>query len=343
MDADIYSLRNDVIPEFHYTYDDWLQYAPAGVMFGLKSFGYEGRSSWDRMLVSDALSIAIMAIAVNGIKYTTARMRPDQSARNSFPSGHTATAFMSATILSKEYRWRSPWFSIGGYTAAALTGVSRIMNNRHWLSDVIAGAVIGIGSVHLGYYLTDLIFKDRKINERFVESMYSYDATIKHYVVELLFARRFILGYEAGIDTEPFRGSFAGVSVDIPVVPGAGITMRTSANALLYQCNADSSEPYSIISAYNVLAGGYYNLHFAKRLELQGKAMAGYVWPDADSKVMGVQSVSGLDLCAGISLGVMLDNNYKLKTFCEFESMQRGRGCPCLNTMTLGFSSAWLW
>lgn len=339
IDTDICALRNDVINDFDYSYDDWLQYAPAGVMLGLKAFGYEGRSPWDRMLVSDAISIATTVIVVNGIKYSVARMRPDQSARNSFPSGHTATAFMSATLLSKEYRWRSPWYSIGGYTAAALTGVSRIMNNRHWLSDVIAGAVIGIGSVQLGYYLTDLIFKDRDVYKRYCESAFAYAPTTKHYVAELLFARRFFV--ESSDDS--FRGSFAGLSVDIPMVPGAGLTLRTSANTLLYQNIAASLEPYAMVSYYNALAGGYYNLPFAKRIELQGKAMAGYVWQDGASTITGIREVSGLDLCAGLSLGVMLDKNFKLKMFCEFESIQCNAMFPWLNAVNLGFSSSWIW
>lgn len=105
IDSDIAALRNNWMPAFDYSYDDYLQYAPAGVMLGLKISGYEGRSEWGRMLVSDAFSAAIMAGTVNGMKYSIARMRPDGSRRNSFPSGHTATAFLTATMLHKEYGW----------------------------------------------------------------------------------------------------------------------------------------------------------------------------------------------------------------------------------------------
>ena len=154
-DTDILMLRNSIDPNFRHHYDDWTQYAPAAVMVGLKTCGYKGRSTWGRMLVSDAFSVAAMAAMVNGVKYSVQRLRPDESAYNSFPSGHTATAFMTATMLHKEYEGRSPWFSIGGYTLATLTGVSRVLNNRHWLTDVLAGAAIGIGSVHLGYFITD--------------------------------------------------------------------------------------------------------------------------------------------------------------------------------------------
>ena len=68
LDSDIAALRNNWMPAFDYSYDDYLQYAPAGVMLGLKIGGYEGRSEWGRMLASDAFSAAIMAGTVNGMK-----------------------------------------------------------------------------------------------------------------------------------------------------------------------------------------------------------------------------------------------------------------------------------
>ena len=55
----------------------------------------------------------------------------------------------------------SPWISVGGYVVATTVGVSRILNNRHWISDVLAGAGIGILSVEFGYLFADLIFKEK--------------------------------------------------------------------------------------------------------------------------------------------------------------------------------------
>lgn len=81
------------------------------------------------------------------------------------PSGHTATAFMTATMLTKEYGHRSPWVGIGAYSVATATGLMRMANNKHWLSDVLTGAGIGILSTEAGYYLADLIFRGRGINE----------------------------------------------------------------------------------------------------------------------------------------------------------------------------------
>jgi hypothetical protein len=103
-----------------------------------------------------------MAAFVNGIKYTAKEMRPDGTTRNSWPSGHTATAFVGATILHKEYGLtRSPWYSVAGYSVATATGVMRVLNNRHWVSDVLSGAGIGIMSGELAYALSDVIFKNR--------------------------------------------------------------------------------------------------------------------------------------------------------------------------------------
>lgn len=161
VDLQTRTLRTDYLPTFRYHYDDYLQFAPAVAMVALKTFGVESRSSWARMVTSGALSTGVMLSAVYVVKYGLGRLRPDGSTYNSFPSGHTAMAFTSATLLHKEYGHLSPWVSIAGYTAATVTGISRMLNNRHWLSDVVVGAGVGILSTELGYFLADKIFGSR--------------------------------------------------------------------------------------------------------------------------------------------------------------------------------------
>lgn len=151
-----------LITHFKTEIDNYTQYFGPAMVLGLKLAGVEGRSAWPRFLASTAMSYGIMAAFVNGIKYTAKEMRPDGSTANSWPSGHTATSFVGATLLHHEYGMtRSPWYSIAGYGVATATGIMRVLNNRHWVSDVMSGAGIGIMSTELAYALSDIIFKDR--------------------------------------------------------------------------------------------------------------------------------------------------------------------------------------
>ena len=157
--------RNNFIPAYENRFDDNLQLVPLVVASGLNFAGYEGRNKTGRYLASGALSYAWCALFVNSIKYSAKEMRPDGSTANSFPSGHTATAFTAATIMHKEYGLtRSPWWSIFGYGCATTTGIMRTLNNRHWISDVLVGAGLGVISTDLGYMCADWIFKKKGTN-----------------------------------------------------------------------------------------------------------------------------------------------------------------------------------
>ena len=92
-----------------------------------------------------------MAAIVFPLKKLTAVPRPDTHSLNSFPSGHTAQAFVAATFLHKEYGIENPLLSVLAYSTATGVGLLRIMNNRHWISDVLVGAGIGIIATHLAY------------------------------------------------------------------------------------------------------------------------------------------------------------------------------------------------
>ena len=111
------------------------------------------------------LSNIIMNTTVFPLKKISHRLRPDSSDYYSFPSGHTAEAFTSAEFLYQEYKNVSPWYGVAGYAIAATTGYLRMYNNKHWFSDVVAGAGIGIASVKITYWLYPkikaLLFKDK--------------------------------------------------------------------------------------------------------------------------------------------------------------------------------------
>lgn len=79
-------------------------------------------------------------ILVQPIKFATQRTRPDNSDNHSFPSGHAAVTFATATVLERHLGWRK---SLLGYTIASYVAASRLHDNRHYLSDVVFGAAVG--------------------------------------------------------------------------------------------------------------------------------------------------------------------------------------------------------
>lgn len=160
-DKDVRRFRNDKFLSFHQTYDNYLLLAPLGLMYGMKSFGYNSQSTWTEILILSSASLIIKEIIVYPTKIIIARERPDGSEHNSFPSGHTATAFACAHLLHREYGELSPWISVAGYSMAGITGMTRVLNNRHWLSDVLFGAGIGILSTELGYMVKGWVCKKK--------------------------------------------------------------------------------------------------------------------------------------------------------------------------------------
>ena len=86
------------------------------------------------------------ALAVNGVwtgalKMSLRRQRPDASDRLSLPSGHTSMAFSLATVTDRHFGWKA---GVPAYLLATGIGLSRIESDKHFLSDVLAGATIGV-------------------------------------------------------------------------------------------------------------------------------------------------------------------------------------------------------
>ncbi|MBC7556031.1 MAG: phosphatase PAP2 family protein [Chryseobacterium sp.] len=142
---------------FKTSIDNYTQFVPGATVFALNAFGVRGKHNWKDAGLIYAGSIAIASIFVLPLKAITQEERPDFSANNSFPSGHTAIAFASAEFLRQEYK-NTPWIGYAGYAIATATGVLRMYNNRHWFGDVLAGAGFGIASAKLSYFLYDKVF-----------------------------------------------------------------------------------------------------------------------------------------------------------------------------------------
>lgn len=131
--------------------DDYLQYGMLGWVFVCDLMGNE-KHHWTDQLILTAIAEGLNFGMVQGLKHTLYTPRPD-GAPHSFPSGHTSTAFMGAHLAYKEFRETSPALAYSGYAIALFVGASRLRNNRHWVTDVVAGAGFGILSVELSYLI----------------------------------------------------------------------------------------------------------------------------------------------------------------------------------------------
>lgn len=131
--------------------DDYLIFAPYVELVALNLLKIKCRNDFINTGLLILKSELIMTAIVFPMKKLTHIERPDGSNDESFPSGHTAQAFVAASIVHKEFRHKSQWYGVGAYAIAASVGMFRMINNKHWESDVFAGAGIGILSAHLAY------------------------------------------------------------------------------------------------------------------------------------------------------------------------------------------------
>ncbi len=144
--------RNESLPNFHTHLDDYLQYVPIATVYALNAAGIKGKNNFGNSMAMLIKSELVMTAITQPLKRFTHEVRPDDTADNSFPSGHTAQVFVAATFMHKEFGKKSIWYSIGAYTCATVVGTMRVLNNRHWASDVLVGAGIGILSTNLVYH-----------------------------------------------------------------------------------------------------------------------------------------------------------------------------------------------
>ena len=152
---DVRDFRQDNFAGFNTNFDDLTRFLPAMAVYGLNIGGVPGRHTVGRATISYVVGSAVYLPVVFLLKGTTNVLRPDGSSDTSFPSGHSAAAFSSAVFLEKEYGYRNRLYPVAGYTVASITGMLRILNDRHWISDVLVGAGIGMLGTRLGYAIVN--------------------------------------------------------------------------------------------------------------------------------------------------------------------------------------------
>lgn len=157
--------RNEHLKNFRTHVDNYLQFSPIAIAYGLDALGYRSKTDFPNrtaILIKGELAITGSVFLLKSI---THQLRPDKSGYNSFPSGHTAQAFAAATFLSEEYKGRFKWMPYAAYSIAGSVGVMRMVNNKHYISDVLFGAGLGFLSMKASYWTHQYKWKNRKTKQ----------------------------------------------------------------------------------------------------------------------------------------------------------------------------------
>jgi membrane-associated phospholipid phosphatase len=174
--VDILKAINPMYPNSQY----WIQTSASAYWVpGILSFGSLGygllkndeklKHNGYEMLISigaGVLVTEILKITVNrerpADKYPTEIFVLTPTNGASFPSGHTALAFSTATTLALDYK---KWYIVvPAFLWAGSVGYSRMYLGKHYPGDVLAGAIIGIGSGYFSHWLTKKMFSNKYVH-----------------------------------------------------------------------------------------------------------------------------------------------------------------------------------
>ena len=169
-------------PFFKTPADDYFKWMPYAAVFVLDVFRFTTKSGWERQLLITGASEAIRYSIADSLKKMIDEHRPaPYTGKNSFPSGHTSSSFAAAEFMHQELKGSLPLVSCVGYFVATSTAVIRLMKNKHWPIDVVAGAAVGILATKIAYYVVNrLASRPRHVDERNPEYSELVEDTFTH-------------------------------------------------------------------------------------------------------------------------------------------------------------------
>lgn len=344
-DTHFRNMRGGHMPKAYKSSETYIQYLPLAATLGLKALGVESRSSWARMAVSGAAGGAIMLAATQSMKHIISTRRPDNSDDHSFPSGHTATAFVTATILHREYGHIHPLVSIGGYATAAATGIMRIRKNRHWASDVAAGAGIGILATELGYCITDALFRNKGLDitgrediisnrgykPSFVGIRTGFNVPLGNFRLNDMLDFRTSGGYCAAVEGAYFMNTHIGIG---------GKIGTASCNIIT---NGRQAEP-DRLELLNASAGVYASCPVSKRWLAGTKLTAGFVhYGNLYLASQTVDGGNGFGAGTGLSFTFRARKDMSVCFSADYDLLPpvSKSGGQYFHMLTLGVATAW--
>ena len=242
------------------------------------------------------------------------------------------------------------WYSVGAYSIATATGIGRMLNNKHWLSDVMVGAGIGIMSTEIGYFFADLLYKDKGLLH-------------KGYKIKPIDNQKApsSFGLYAGINVMPGKytlpdgakmTSSIGSNVGLEGVwyPNTywGIGGRFSvANMPVSVENEPLDNPIKILGAY---VGPYFSYPFTSRWLVSTKLLAGYSCFSkndikysykGEEKVLNAAESGRVGFGTGLALTYFVRQNFGMRFFADYNMLPSfvSSQKKVLNVFTLGSSA----
>ncbi len=317
------SLRNDYTPRYKASADDYLQYSPMVVSYLLKFAGVPGRSPMGKRLTASVFSFAIVNLVSNGLKEAVSVARPDGSGRNSMPSNHTAGAFMSATMLYKEYGSYSPWVGFSAYGMAAVTGVMRMMRNKHWISDVLVGSGIGIMGAEVGYWISDLLFPSCPGSFDSASAAILDDSKKPHFIGAYAGFYVPLKNFGAGPDRSlrQSNGATMGIEGAYFLTRNVGFGAQAGISDISYN-DADGCLTDCTTRFYSVKAGCYLACAVHPRVSLGARVLCGCtVYPGNKSNIVDGGGKCGPCALGGVSLSLRAKERLVFRLGADYEVM----------------------
>jgi membrane-associated phospholipid phosphatase len=157
IDDTLYNLVLMNHPYFHTNAESYLMWSPTASIYLLDAFKIKARHSFKEHLILDGGSIVITGGLGYAMRLISRDVKVYTTHNTKFPSGHTANAFRGAEMLHQELKYKNELLSYSGYLVATGVGILRIYNKDHLLTEVLAGAGLGISSTKLTYLIFDKI------------------------------------------------------------------------------------------------------------------------------------------------------------------------------------------
>ena len=337
-------------PSFRCKADEYLRFAPGVALVGMKAFGVESRTEkWSELVVRSVGSTAIMGLTVEGTKRLAGRVRPDGSDDRSFPSGHSATAFLTASLFAKEYGHLSPWYSVGAYGVATSTALLRRMGDHHWTGDVMVGAGLGILSTELAYALVDMFYGKQRSGMRQPKAMDEVPSSMGRVYMHYLLPHsisgevggrkvRSRAGYGVGMEFSHYLTSYVGVDGRIGL---ATSQMEVASMGARGDEWLVSERPLDHVS---LAIGPCVSLPLGRSFSIGARVRGGYgFYPQTDLAKQKIDASQGWGFEGGVLVDYFTSQGVSLRMSVDYNSWSpimkgiENRG------LSFGLSAGWGW